>query len=128
MFSKSLLLNDTLLREALYLNINRCGGCYDGSEITRRVHPDWSTVVNMGMVTTFGRSLVHGEACENGILHGSGYRGHECANGFCRGGCKVDETLEHVLLSCSNYLEEQSRIVQTCDRLGIDIGIKNFFD
>ena len=115
-----------LLHKALLKDTNRCWESYKGAERTRKIHLDWSTGVNMGMITRYGRSLVHGEACGNRISRSDGYRGFHGSR-LCRGGSNEDETLDHVLFRCPCYSRERSRIFQRCQELEVKFSISNVF-
>ena len=127
LFAERITRDDTLLRDALYKDVNRCWKVYEGAEVTRRIHPDWSTGVDLGMVTRYGRSLVHGEACGNGNLRN---RDHGCdgpGGGMCRHGCGDNETLDHVLFDCPIYSKERSEMRRICSNLGICYNIQAVF-
>ena len=95
--------------------------------MTRCIHPDWSSGIDMGMVSRLGRSLVHGEACGNGVLVGDGYRGGCESDELCRWGCGVSETLDHVVFTCPGYSRHRSGIVRACEGLGLAFSLRNLF-
>ena len=121
LLSIHILRDDGPLRDALYMDLTRCWSDYQGAAITRFLHPEWkSDNIDMGMRTMFGRSLVHGAACGRGIL------GVDSVSGvmFCRGGCLVDETLDHVVLHCPCYSRQRSRLRDVCSRVGVGFGVR----
>ena len=63
------LCDDTRLRLALHLDVNRCWKS-KGALVTKIIHPEWKPGdINLGMCSKYGRSLVHGEACGDESVH-----------------------------------------------------------
>ena len=119
--------DDSKLREALFRDVNRCWRSYEGAVLTRSIHPDWSSGIDMGMRSRYGRSLVHGEVCGNGLLERGGFRGICAGHELCRRGCGVMETLDHVVFSCHGYSRQRSSIACVCKRLGVVFNLRNLF-
>ena len=127
LFDEAILRDDSRLREALFQEVNRGWKNYEGAAMTRHIHPDWMAGVDMGMRSRIGRSLVHGEACGNGLLVGNGYRGGGSGQELCRKGCGVAETLDHIVFSCHGYSRQRAGIIHVCGRLGCVFNLRNLF-
>ena len=79
------------------------------------------------MVTRYGRSLCHGEACGNGILRAHRHRHQRSCDRLCRQGCGVEKTLDHFLFDCPTYDRDRAGFHKVCSILGIEFDIQTIF-
>ena len=124
LFSQNILKNDAPLRDALFLDLNRCWQCYKGAERTRSLHPSWKACsISMGMRIKQGTSLLHGAACGTGVLRCDLKKYARTSNNRCRKGCQMEETLDHIIHVCPHYASCREKIEKECERLNLEFNV-----
>ena len=105
------------------MDLTRCWRRYPGAETTRRIYIDWcSNGRDNVMQTRLGRSLLHGDVSGCGELEDTtSFRDTEI--GWCRRGCNVPESLEHLILDCPWHRIQRARMRKVCLDSGIRFGI-----
>ena len=126
LLSERVLVYNSRLREALYMDLSRCWSSYGGAVVTRSIHPEWgSTSISLSMGSRFGASCVHGASCGYSMLSDHLFSIGKATSSLCRNGCGVTEDLDHILLHCECFSEPRSRIRSLCLTLGITFCVRN---
>ena len=126
LFAPELLKNDSGLRDALFRDLDRCWQQYQGAERTRELHTNWTqTTINLTIRKKIGTSLLHGACCGTGVLRCDLIAGGKHKNDFCRRGCKVKESLQHILMECPHYRKCRVRCKREAFKLKIPFDVTN---
>ena len=126
LFSAEMIRDDSLIREAMYMDLTRCWNSYQGADFTRDIHTVWKPdPIGLDIDSRLGWSLVNGAVCGSSIFRDDMSRRGYTGSTQCRWGCNTRETVSHVLLHCSCYPEQRSRIREICRREEIDFTVKN---
>ena len=117
--------DDGKLKEAMYTDLTKCWREYRGARVTRDLYNTWNSKnAELGMNTRLGRSLVNGAVCGYSILR-TNRLSNRGGSDLCRGGCRVSETLEHVLLECPCYSKQRVLLHKTCRKCGVSLTVRN---
>ena len=126
LFSTRMLKDDSLIREAMYMDLTRCWTNYQGAGFTRGIHEEWrADSIELMMDSRLGWSLVNGAVCGNSIFRDDMSRRGYTGSIKCRWGCDTRENVTHVLLHCHCYSEQRSKMREICRQENVNFTVKN---
>ena len=92
------------------------------------VHPCWKHYKpDLSMYNKPTCSAYHQMACGNGQFNARLHKLGLSKSNFCRKGCPVEESEQHILYDCPYLTTQRALITQQCQKYFIPFNVENIF-